>query len=149
MSKMLAVIDGDVVEITEVLNYGYLPIIRTREASYGIQKEYYIVKDREDAEEAVVRYWEDMINRDPRELRCLVGDETLIQWAMGHSAGPGYVKARNLTDWVEAISHYPEEQWASYDGQELDGMINRNLAEELDFHFEEGEQIEVILYRCN
>src|SRR5574343_1526492 len=112
MPKMIVVVDNEVKEVVKVHTYGYLPVLVCDDRT-----EYHIAEDTEQAGEKVVERWEEMAEKDPQELRALVGDEVLIQWAMGHSAGPGGLQACSLTEWIEGIADYPEEEFASYDGE--------------------------------
>jgi hypothetical protein len=133
-------IDGEVREVEEIHNYGYLTLLQIG------KEEYYIAENREAAGEACREYWEDMAENDPKEFACLVGEETLIKWALNQYAGPGSVQVRNLDEWLDLVADYPEEQWAGYDGVEIEGVqFNKNLAEELGFSA--GD--DVVLYRNN
>lgn len=61
-----------------------------------------------------------MVKNDPREFEALVGAETLVKWAMGESAGPGSAKVKSLKAWLDLHLNTPEEEWGTYDGNELD-----------------------------
>lgn len=107
-------IDGEVLEVDKVLAYADLPMLQCGKL------EYYVAKDSESAGEAARKYWEDMANDDPKELACIIGDETLIKWGLNQWAGPGSTSVRNLEEWLDLWLDTPEEQWASYDGVERD-----------------------------
>jgi len=81
-------------------------------------REYYIATDSEDAGKAAKKYWEEMARSDPVELRAMIGDEVLVKWALGESAGPGTTAVNSLEEWFDLWLNVPEEQWASYDGTE-------------------------------
>jgi len=82
--------------------------------------EYVLFRGTSEAGEAAREYWKDMADNDPREFTCLVGAETLIQWGMGHYAGPGSTQVRSLEEWLDLWLDTPEEHWASYDSEERD-----------------------------
>jgi hypothetical protein len=80
--------------------------------------EWHLFASTEDAGKAAREYWEDMAERDPTEFRTMVGDETLIAWALGRYAGPGHTRVASLTEWLDLWLDTPEEHFASYDGTE-------------------------------
>jgi hypothetical protein len=141
MEKMLIVIDGEVVEIEEINDNGF--------GGYLIEcdngKEYQVFRDRDEAGEAAREYWADMAENDPSEFTCMVGEETLVKWALNQYAGPGNEQVRNLEGWLDLTADYPEEHWASYDGNEIEGAkFNRH------FEFETGfSRKDIVLYRHN
>lgn len=130
-------IEGDVEEVDKIYGYGYPMIVIGN-------RDYYVFQDRESAGQAARDYWEEMAQNDPREFACIVGEDTLIQWGMGHSAGPGYTHVNNLEEWLDLHLDCPEEQWGSYDGGELEGTISKALMEELGF-----DDKNVVFYRHN
>lgn len=141
MEKMLIVIDNEVVEIEDINDNGF--------GGYLIEcdngAEYQVFKDFEEAGEAAADYWRDMAENDPKEFRCIIGDETLINWALGQYAGPGCEQTKTLEGWFELTKKYPEEQWAGYDGNEIEGAkFNKHFERETGFDKEE-----IVLYRCN
>ena len=81
--------------------------------------EYIVFTDVEEAGKQARDYWEALAQNDPKEFSCLVGEETLIQWGMGHFAGPGITKVKSLKEWLDLWLDTPEERWASYDGNEV------------------------------
>ena len=106
-------IDGEILTINEVYTTGYdLPMIDT---DCG---EFYVAKDSEQAGKAARRRWEEMAESDPSEFRCMIGDETLIAWAMGDWGGPGNTQVRSLTKWLDLWLDAPNEEFASYDSEE-------------------------------
>jgi len=120
-------IDGNIEDV-EVDSLGDLIM-----ASNGGQ-EWYIFDDAESAGLRAREYWEDMVQQDPKEFTCLVGEETLVAWALGQSAGPGYSKVHSLEEWLDLWLDTPEEQWASYDGNEVEVALPtcKEIAEYLD-----------------
>ena len=94
-------------------DYGDLPMIETDDG-----QEFYLAESSEEAGEKAREYWEDLAQDDPREFTCLVGEETLIQWGLGNSAGPGYTAVKSLNEWLDLWLNTPEEHFASYDGVE-------------------------------
>lgn len=91
--------------------------IDVKEINVGNQ-EYYLFKYTTDAGQAARDYWEDMAENDPREFRCVVGDECLVHWAMNQPFTPGNISVSNLEEWLDLWLDHPEEYWASYDSQE-------------------------------
>lgn len=83
-------------------------------------REYYIATDSEDAGKAARKYWKELAESDPAEFRVIVGDESLVKWALGQSAGPGTTAVNSLEEWLDIWLGVPEEQWASYDGTEVE-----------------------------
>jgi hypothetical protein len=81
-------------------------------------EEYYIFESSEQAGEAAREYWEDLAQDDPQEFACLIGEKTLVQWAMGQYAGPGSTQVTSLNEWLDLWLDTPEEHHASYDGVE-------------------------------
>jgi len=141
MSKLLMVIDGEVCKVKEVVNYGYLPMIELEDG-----RDYYIAKDKDEAGEKAREYWEEMAENDPEEFAALVGEKTLVSWALGQYAGPGSTKVQNLDEWLDLWLDTPEEQWASYDSQEKDCRLNLNLITELGW---EDNEVNAVCYRHN
>ena len=112
---IVAYIDGErvVFDPDDINDYDFLPSITTADG-----KEFYITKDAELAGEKAREYWEDMAQDDPEEFACMVGEKTLVKWALGMHAGPGYTKVNCLNDWLDLHLDIPEEFFASYDGAE-------------------------------
>lgn len=108
--------------------------------------EWYIFESSEVAGEVTKEYWRDMAESDPREFTAIVGEETLIAWGLGPVAGPGNVHVRGLQDWLELTGEHPEEQWASYDGAEVEPEeCNEALVTWLSF----DDIANVVIYRHN
>ena len=142
MKKMLIVIDNEVVEIEEIHANGFGGYLI--ECNNGC--EYQVFASHEDAGEAAREYWADMAKNDPKELTCLVGEETLVKWALNQYAGPGNEQVRNLDEWLDLTADYPEEHWASYDGNEIEGAkFNKNFENETGY----DNRNDIVLYRCN
>ena len=140
--KNLMVIDGEVLEVTEMWDNGFDGL--NIKCDNG--NEYVVFEDRETAGKATSQYWKDMAENDPEEFRCLVGDETLVQWALGQWAGPGNIQTNSLEEWFDLTEDYPEEQWASYDGVEIEGAkFNKHFEDETGF----TDRKEIVLYRNN
>ena len=104
-------IDGKVYHVTETCDFGYLPMIETEEGP-----EFYLAENTEEAGKAARKSYAGMAEKDPRELTALVGEETLVEWALGHSAGPGSTGVSSLEEWLDLWLDTPEEEFASYDG---------------------------------
>lgn len=127
-NQLWCVIGGDIIEIDEVSNHGYLP-----EGSSG-KLRYIFAEDSESAGEAARKYWEDMAGDDPEEFTYIVGEKTLVQWGLGRYAGPGSTQVKSLEEWLDLWLSTPEEQWAGYDGAERDvEFVSEALCDELGF----------------
>ena len=110
--------------------------------------EYMVFLNRAEAGEATRSYWEDMANNDPSEFTCMVGEETLVKWALNQYAGPGSQHVRNLEEWLALTADYPEEQWAGYDGEEVEiTRISPRLADELGFPIDDFTSSDIVMYR--
>lgn len=128
------IIDGDRIESPIVTPYedGGVTGAQIRDGN----REWILFADREDAGKAARAYWQAMAENDPVEFRIMVGEENLIKWAMGESAGPGSNKVTSLNDWLDLFLHVPEEHFAGYDGTEIDiyaGDVGQELIDELGF----------------
>jgi hypothetical protein len=121
-------IDGELYNVSGVHTYGTLPVIETEEG-----EEFYLAESTEKAGEAAREYWENMAQDDPREFTCMVGEETLIAWGLGQSAGPGSTWVNSLEDWLDLWLDTPEEHFASYDSNEREVERCGKLADELGF----------------
>ncbi len=121
-------INGEVREIENVFEGGYLPLIELSDGS-----EYYVAEDSDHAGRIARKYWEEMAEMDPREFACLVGEQVLIQWGMGQYAGPGTTQVRSLEEWLDLWLDVPEEQWGSYDATESEIQRVGKLQEEIGF----------------
>ena len=140
--KMLIVIDNEVVEVENTNDNGFGGFII--ECDNG--NEYQVFENTEKAGEAAAEYWRDMAENDPAEFICMVGEETLVKWALNQYAGPGNEKAKNLEGWLNITANYPEEHWASYDGNEIEGAkFNKHFQYETGFY----DRDYIVLYRCN
>ena len=106
-------IDGETHEVNKVYEHGSLPML---ELDNG--HEYYIAESAELAGEKAREYWEDLAQDDTKEFVCMVGQETLVSWALGQYAGPGSTQVKSLNEWLDLWLDTPEEHWASYDGEE-------------------------------
>ncbi len=106
-------IDGETYEIDHVRDLGD----GVHEVSCG-RMEFVIAPDSETAGQAARARWAEMAENDPEEFRCMVGDEVLVNWALGQNAGPGSVGCDSLEEWLDLHLSHPEEEFASYDGME-------------------------------
>jgi hypothetical protein len=142
MEKMLIVIDNEVVEVEKINDNGFGGYLI--ECNNGC--EYHVFCNHDEAGEGAKEYLADMAENDPSEFTCLVGEETLVNWALNQYAGPGNEQVRNLEEWLELTAKYPEEQWASYDGNEIEGAkFNRHFENETGF----DNRADIVLYRSN
>lgn len=128
-------IDGDELDDD---NYGTFDVQTSHHdegATITVGNEEFIVfPDGKTAGLEARQYWDDMAQNDPTEFRCMVGDETLIAWAMGQPAGPGTTKVTSLDKWLDLWKDTPEDHFAGYDGGEREvEKVSKALIEELGF----------------
>lgn len=109
IATMITDIDCTIQDITDIYDDAFGTCI-----CIGNQ-EYYVFTDREDAEQAVYKYWEDMAQDDPKEFACIIGDDRLIKWALNQSDEYGIC---NADEFFEVCGQHCEETLAGYDGQE-------------------------------
>lgn len=130
--ELTITIDGEQIDIGEVWDGGYLPTVAASDDPQA--RDWHVAEDRDMAGAEAVEYWRDLATDDPAEFRCIVGDECLIRWALGQSAGPGTTNVNTLEEWFELHRDCPEEDWASYDGQEWEvEAVSQGLIDELGF----------------
>ncbi len=98
-------------------------------------REYYLAENDEEAGKVAKARWADMAEHDKAEFRCMIGDEVLLSWAMGEANGPGNDKSpTNMQEWLDLVAKHPDEELASYDGEERDiDKADAELIEELGF----------------
>jgi len=132
MDEMTIEIDGEVYEIDDVREIGYGDL---HEITVSGSNEAFIVSESgENAGKAARERWEDMAENDPSEFRHIVGDETLVNWAMGQWGGPGSTQVRGLNEWLDLWLDTPEEEWAGYDGAERAvARVAPDLEEEIGY----------------
>ena len=121
-------IDGEIYNVKDVHNYGYLPMVETDDG-----KEFILAESSEVAGEKAREYWEALAQDDPSEFTGMVGEKTLVAWALGQYAGPGSTQVKSLEEWLDLWLDTPEEQWASYDSEEREVERCGKLREELGF----------------
>lgn len=130
VTAMEIVIDGETYEVNHIrdIGFGDLHELETDDGDF-------IVAESEETAGAAAReYWEEMAEGDPQEFVHLVGEETLVQWGLGRSAGPGSTHVSSLDEWLDLWLTTPEEQWASYDGSEREvSEVGDDVAEELGY----------------
>src|SRR6056297_1101453 len=142
MSELLIVIDNEVTEVTGIHDNGF--------GGFCIDcdngAEYQVFSDHDAAGKAAKEYWEDMKDNDKEEFKCLVGTDNILAWAMGEYAGSGSNQVNSMEDWFDLWLDTPEEQWASYDGEEIEGAaFNKNFENETGF----DDRDFIVFYRCN
>lgn len=109
------VIDGETVEIRNVRDLGSNGYeLDEAGAKYG--RSWIVFPTREAAGEAARERWQDMAENDPKEFICMVGEETLIAWALGRSGG--HAGCSSLEQFLDLIADNPCEEFAGYDGEE-------------------------------
>jgi hypothetical protein len=126
-------IDGEIWTVDEIITCGDLPLIRCGRV------EFYLAASSEEAGKAARERWAE---GDRAELRCILGDETLIAWALGDWAGPGSRQVRSFSEWLDLWLDSPEEEFASYDGEERVVQRCAYLRDELGF-------VPTVAYRHN
>ena len=92
----------------------------------------YLFKDEEEAGQFARDYWADYIDHESSEdIVCMMGAETLVSWALGKLAGPGSVKVRNLSEWLDLYLEAPDEHFEL--GPFEIEAIGENIVEKLGF----------------
>lgn len=142
MDAMTIYIDGDVNIVEKYSNepYGDYELHRV-ELDDGT--EWYLFESSEVAGKTAKIYWKELAETDPDEFAAIVGEKTLVAWALGQYAGPGSVQVSSLDEWLDLWLDIPEEQWAGYDGIERDARVSHSLQEE------SGLPNKVVAYRLN
>jgi len=56
----------------------------------------------------VREYWADMAENDSESFVDIIGSDTLVSWALGKLAGPGYIKVSSLAEWLDLYSDEAE-----------------------------------------
>jgi len=106
-------------------------------------QEYILAPDSEVAGKVARERWREMAENEPTEFRLMVGDDVLVAWALGLPAGPGSTKVSSLDEWLDLYLDAPEEDLASYDGEECAvERVSATLCEALGF-------IPTVAYRTN
>jgi len=142
MEKLLIIIDNEVVEIEKINNNGFDGFLI--ECNNGC--DYHMFENHDVAGKAARYYWQDMAENDKSEFVCIVGEDALVNWCIGEYTGPGSTKVKSLNEWLDLWLDIPAEQWASYDGEEIEGVrFNKHVAELTGFIDKDN----VVLYRCN
>jgi hypothetical protein len=121
-------IDNETLKVDKVYNGVYLPLLKCGKL------EFYVAKDSESAGEAARKYWEDVANNDPAEFACLIGEERLVQWAIGQGDSFG-ISA--FGEFLDKVAEHPEAEFAHYDGQERDCEIVPDWTDEPEPDFYE------------
>lgn len=146
---MIEPFEGDKVKFNRDKTTPYDTITSVRELGlahgYEIELEeepgeYIIFETRMDAGEAAREVYENMVHDDPSEFRAIVGDETLVSWAMGIPAGPGNIQVNGIKEWLDLWLDFPEEEWARYDGEEIEGRF---------LNTKTGKASDCVMYRSN
>jgi hypothetical protein len=64
----------------------------------------------------------------------MVGESTLVAWALGQSAGPGSTHVNSLEEWLDLWLDTAEEHFASYDSEEREVHgVTADAEEEIGF----------------
>jgi hypothetical protein len=128
--QLWIIIDGEIIDVDSVRD-----ACETCPATLDAgRRDWYVDEDSETAGKRSRAYWKEMAENDPSELTCMVGEDTLVKWALNQYAGPGSTHVRNLEEWLDLWLDTPEEQWASYDSNESDvDFCSEALEEELGF----------------
>ena len=138
------IIQGEYHRVEKVHDYGWTML----ELDDGT--EWYFFSSREEAGKEAREYWEDMAHDDPSEFTCIVGEATLVKWALNQYASPGSVSVRNLEEWLDLWLDVPEEHWGSYDGEEVDEIcLSPRLCDKLGVEYLTSSCNTWVAYRHN
>lgn len=123
-SELWIVIDGTHYDVIRTREIGYGDLhqvdVLPRGVGVGGRDEYIVSRSRKNAGKAARTRWKDMAENDPSEFKSMVGEASLVAWALGQPAGPGGAKVRSLKEWLDLYLDHPEEEWATYDGKQRD-----------------------------
>ena len=131
-------IEDELMTVVDVCGYGFGDL-QMVEMDNG--EEYYIA-NLGDAEKAVYDYWKDMARNDKREFTCIIGEERLVQWALGESDSFGI---DSLEEFCKINADYCEETLATYDSNAREVKKIGHLIDILDLKTDEG----IYAFRCN
>jgi hypothetical protein len=141
LAQQLVNINGEWLAVKNIHTYSYAPLAELEDGT-----EWYFFLSHEAASEEAREYWEDMAQDDPSEFTAMVGEKTLVAWALGQWAGPGSRKVKNLEEWLDLWLDTPEDVFAQYDGREVQPVsANYVFAEALGF----SDFDNVVCYRHN
>ena len=133
-------IDGQMMEVHKI--YGEdaydLKIVEMMDRT-----EWYITT-HEKARQGIQNYWQWMADNDPGELKAMLGEERMIEWAIGQSDSFGI---SSFDEFKDIIGDNPEEELGCYDGNECSVTRIGRLAEEMDV--EDEDISEIYAYRRN
>ncbi len=119
-APMTIELDGETVTVIEVHEFGDGHAEIEVEAEDGEDRRYHLFLSEEVAGIAARAYWQDMAENDPQELGHMLGDACLIAWGLGRPYAPGSRVVNSLSEWLDLWAESPEEQWASYDHEEVE-----------------------------
>lgn len=106
-------------------------------------RSYLLAENSEKAGEHAADRWRDMAKHDRREFACLIGEERLVQWALGESDSYGI---SSLDDFLDVVAANPAEDLAGYDGNEVDVEVAEECREAI---VEEFGFLPTVAYRTN
>jgi hypothetical protein len=141
---MSITIDGEEYEVVEVTNSRHASDLPLLELDDGT--EWYLAFSHEAAGQAARKYWKEMAENDPTEFTCMVGEQTLVSWALGQYGGPGSTQVTSLEGWLDLWLDTPEEHFARYDGNMWEpDRLSPALLEELEW----GRPDYPVAFRCS
>ena len=107
---------------------------------YDTIEDFYLAEDSEEAGKLGRERWEDMAKHDRKEFACIIGEERLVQWALGESDSFGI---SSLEEFLDITAGSPEFELAGYDHEEREvDRVETMLEEEIGFK-------PTVAYRCN
>ena len=127
--ELWIVIDGEITEVdgAESGSETCPPMVENG------HRDWYVDEDSARAGERARASYQEMAEDDPKELTCLLGEQTLVAWALGQYAGSGTSQVRSLEEWLDLWLDTPEEMWGGYDNTECEvEFCSEALVDELD-----------------
>jgi len=123
-------IDDEIYTVGNVIDFANGGMLIETECN----KEFVVFRSKDTAGRAARDYWEDIAENDSEEFTCIVGEQTLVKWALGHSAGPGTAKVSCLYEWLDLHLIAPEEHFARYDHKQRQvSAIGEDLRSKIGF----------------
>lgn len=128
------VIDGESYILETIRSLGFQAEMVEISPSVGHSPSFIVSEDQETAGQAARERWAEMAEHDPSEFACIVGEQTLVAWALGQPAGPGTSQVTSLSEWLDLWLDTPEEEWAGWDHAEREpSEVGPALRDELGF----------------
>lgn len=117
-------------EVTSVDDDAYLPIVTLADG-----RRFYVADEFDQASEAAVLYWQNVIDNTPDKLSDMIGESVLRNWLLAKEDGPGHEKVNtSLKMWVEnTVAKHPDVAFGHCAGSEYPISMSADLADRVGF----------------